>query len=271
MSGIEPFDHLGDRVSAFLDGELGDEEMRAVEAHLDVCDHCRMVLRLEDGTRALVRGLDPVDPPEGFLDQVLRLGPVDRRAGQRRTRFAVANLVASAAVWLLVLGLGHLTARGTVEPAVGSYVRAHEASVAGGGVPGTSGASLPAAHGLPVAAEQFELVRYSTDGIRDQALYTNGADVVSVFRQVGALDWAAIAAEGADVQVGGDHGVLIRRGVTEVLFFERGDYAYAIVAPAHTGVIEGLIDALPGQQKPSLIDRAKQAVDGLLDCFGLRG
>jgi anti-sigma factor RsiW len=34
-------DHLGDRLSALLDGELADDEVRVAHAHLAVCETCR--------------------------------------------------------------------------------------------------------------------------------------------------------------------------------------------------------------------------------------
>lgn len=62
-----------DRLSAYLDGELTDEDRRAFEAHVDGCTQCSQ-FGAEFGAvvTALRRASKPETPP-GLLDQ-LRLG-----------------------------------------------------------------------------------------------------------------------------------------------------------------------------------------------------
>jgi anti-sigma factor RsiW len=264
--------HLGDRVSAWLDDELDADERALADEHLVGCVQCRAVLNAEENVRTWVRSLPMIDAADGFYDSVLRAGPRDRRADRRRVRFGVANLVASAAVWVLVLGVGQLSARSTVEPTVGSFVTAHQSSVVGGSSVASAQTKQRASNSdLPSATERFQLVAFADDGPTTQAVYSDGTDVVSVFRQVGVLDRSAVDPDARPVKVGATDGLVLDRGQVEVLLFERGDYVYAVVAPPSSGVIDEIAVALPGSPSPSLMDRARDAGKGLLDAFALRG
>ncbi len=46
---------LHEKISAYIDRELSDDEMLAVEAHLDACECCRKYVRLEQATKRLVK------------------------------------------------------------------------------------------------------------------------------------------------------------------------------------------------------------------------
>jgi anti-sigma factor RsiW len=54
--------HLGDALSALLDGELSADEAAAARAHLGQCRRCADELAGVDAVRRRVRGLPPVDP-----------------------------------------------------------------------------------------------------------------------------------------------------------------------------------------------------------------
>jgi anti-sigma factor RsiW len=62
-----PGGHLGEELSAYLDGELSTGEMPDVIAHLSNCQDCRMELAALDRSRTAVRALPGVEPPD-FLD-----------------------------------------------------------------------------------------------------------------------------------------------------------------------------------------------------------
>lgn len=93
--------HLGDLISAQLDGELEPEEAAGVTAHLDECPECRHEMEAVASGRALVRELPPLTPPE----------PARMPAGRGRRVVAVA---ASAAAVALAGAL--LVAQGESEP-----------------------------------------------------------------------------------------------------------------------------------------------------------
>ena len=104
--------HLGDELSALLDGELSADEAAAVGAHLSECAFCTTELAAFQRTRALVRELPALDPPH------------PRVAAQRRRAPALA--AAAAAVALLLL---HFTpVDHAVEPKVATLVEVHATS-----------------------------------------------------------------------------------------------------------------------------------------------
>ncbi|HEX2040182.1 MAG TPA: zf-HC2 domain-containing protein [Acidimicrobiales bacterium] len=76
--------HLGDAISALLDGELSAEEEAVVRAHLDECAACREELAAVERVRRLVRGLPVVERRA-------------RRRGPSRVAAVAAGAVAAAA------------------------------------------------------------------------------------------------------------------------------------------------------------------------------
>ena len=53
--------HLGDLVSALLDGELDRAQAASARAHLEGCAQCRAELSAVGAARSWVRALPPVD------------------------------------------------------------------------------------------------------------------------------------------------------------------------------------------------------------------
>jgi hypothetical protein len=89
-------EHLGELLSAQLDGELTADEIESVNAHLAECDACRRELEALSEVRATVRAAPAVDPPFGFYERLVL---------RRRPRWiAAASLGAVAAAWIVVLG-----------------------------------------------------------------------------------------------------------------------------------------------------------------------
>ncbi|MDQ6910828.1 MAG: zf-HC2 domain-containing protein, partial [Actinomycetota bacterium] len=95
--------HLGDALSALLDGELSAEEAAPVGAHLAVCEVCTRDLEAERAVRSRLRGLPPQQPPSGFVERLARSHHVAGR--RRRCRVGVAVLGATAAASFAVLVL----------------------------------------------------------------------------------------------------------------------------------------------------------------------
>ena len=115
-------DHLGDLVSALLDGELTGEERATADAHLSGCPACRAELARTASMRSLVRGLAPIEPPFGFVEDLVR--------SHRRRQPAV--LVAAAAAVVAVVSLGSTPRSDDVTPPVGRFVEAHATATPGG-------------------------------------------------------------------------------------------------------------------------------------------
>ncbi len=101
-----PDGHLGDRLSAYLDGELVTLEHRRVTHHLVDCVDCRSELHELDRARIAVRSLPGVDmTATGEMPAV--------PAARFRRRFVAGSVAAAAAVALFV----GLTVGGGDQPA----------------------------------------------------------------------------------------------------------------------------------------------------------
>jgi len=59
-----PEGHYGDRLSAYLDGELPTGETTVVAAHLMTCEDCRRELLTLDRARIAIRALPRIEAPE---------------------------------------------------------------------------------------------------------------------------------------------------------------------------------------------------------------
>ena len=106
-----PEGHYGDRLSAYLDGELATAEMQAVSLHLGSCPECRDELQTLDRARIAIRALPGIEPPE-LLE--LRRDVEEARRRIRVSRMAVWAGGVAAAMILLV----SLAAAQPNEPAV---------------------------------------------------------------------------------------------------------------------------------------------------------
>ena len=127
--------HLGDLLSALLDGELAPSQEQAARAHIAACPDCSQELAAVGQARSWVRALPPVDPPFGLYERMLLDGQPLVRGGfgdlaslRRRAGLAAAG---AAAVAVTVLGVGSPSPR-PVSPAVPRLVEAHATSASVG-------------------------------------------------------------------------------------------------------------------------------------------
>jgi anti-sigma factor RsiW len=128
--------HLGDALSALLDGELPAAQEPGALQHLAGCPTCTEELAAVRQARTWVRALPPVEPPFGFYERMLldsRPPVVTGFAGTRpalRRKAGLAALGAAAAA-VTVLGVGSPSPR-PVNPAVPRLVEAHAAGASVG-------------------------------------------------------------------------------------------------------------------------------------------
>ena len=128
-------DRWSDRLSEYLDGGLGPEERRALEAHIRECEECTSTLSALRRIVAQAEALDDRAPENELWSGIAeRLAPAARagvidleehrdlrrgRFAERRLSFSVAQLAAaSIALMVLSAGTAWLAARsgGTTEP-----------------------------------------------------------------------------------------------------------------------------------------------------------
>lgn len=128
--------HLGDALSALLDGELSMRQQEAARSHLADCPDCTRELSEVGQARSWIRGLPLVDPPFGFYERMVRNpAPVAAAAtfgglATLRRRAGLAALGAAAAA-VTVLGVGSPSQQ-PITPAVPRFVEAHAAGASAG-------------------------------------------------------------------------------------------------------------------------------------------
>ncbi|MDP8937936.1 MAG: zf-HC2 domain-containing protein [Actinomycetota bacterium] len=121
--------HLGDLLSALLDGELPPSAEAAARAHLAGCEACAAELDATRAVRLAVRALPAVEPPFGFYE---RMRPSSRPWWRDHRRTVAAALAGSAAASALFLGASSAPQQ-PVSPSVATLIEAHatSASVSG--------------------------------------------------------------------------------------------------------------------------------------------
>src|SRR4051794_9934276 len=160
MTDARDFDLERDMLSAYLDGELTDDERAAVEARLEVSSEWRDELVEVESARTIVRGLPTRDAPPGFWDRVVAhveaeadagsaieaptpVAPVvpiatarGTRRGARTSRGRVVTWLAGAAAAVAAVAVVvTLPGQRTVKPNVTAVSTQHGASTSNSGDP----------------------------------------------------------------------------------------------------------------------------------------
>lgn len=127
--------HLGRRLSALVDGELGDDERDQAYSHLVSCETCRAEVAALRTLKRRMRGLGEATADGALTRRLIALEELagDAASPERgHTRYVVAGAVTALAIGLGAAsfaagGPGH-PAGPTVTPRVGSYNAQHAAS-----------------------------------------------------------------------------------------------------------------------------------------------
>jgi len=118
-----PAVHVGDAISALLDGEVDPFEAAGIEAHLAACSACAAEAEEVSWARDRIRALPPVVPPPGVL-RPEGGAVVTLRLPRRRAWGAVAVAAAAAFVGVLALA-GQPAPNGPARPSVAGLVAEH--------------------------------------------------------------------------------------------------------------------------------------------------
>lgn len=116
--------HLGDLLSALLDGELPRSAEEAARAHLAACPSCRSEMEDVRAAQTWLRALPVAEPPFGFLERLVLEPPADLGRRQPPRWVSVAAVAASAAAAVGLLGLAP-PRQAPVSPSVDRLVEAH--------------------------------------------------------------------------------------------------------------------------------------------------
>lgn len=103
--------HVGDSVSALVDGQLPQAEEERVWSHVLGCPGCRRLVEHEGWTKNRLRSLSsqtPQDAPPDLLGQLYAVGAwatVDRMERTSRRRRAAVAVVGAGSLGVAVLGI----------------------------------------------------------------------------------------------------------------------------------------------------------------------
>lgn len=125
--------HEEDRLSAFLDDELPEDDALDVTRHLASCDRCMDELEDVRLTREALRGLPNLDPPEALFSDAVAAASLDRVRWRRTVRLTAASLAGTALIATAAFAAGG-EGDGTVVPPVEMFVVDHVVRVGGGPV-----------------------------------------------------------------------------------------------------------------------------------------
>lgn len=111
-------DAVGERLSAYLDGELTEGEKKTVQAHLQTCDACR---QLADALVNLRREISTAEltPPPSLRGAIMTRVHRENRLRRIRRLTAVSSVGAAAMLCFVILGnalLGTLTSADKAAP-----------------------------------------------------------------------------------------------------------------------------------------------------------
>lgn len=254
-------EHPGDLLSAHVDGELDPATDAWVVEHLASCPGCRQATADLAESRALLRGLPPVEASpviEGFLSRhrrVIRLG---------------AGFVAVAGLVLLALGLTAATEHRRLVPDLAAMTAGHLERAHGdmAGMEPRTRPAYAAPPGLIGSAVQLsrQEIWHGTD--LEAVVYRDGDTVVSVYQQPGRLDWDRLPA--GEVVAVGDDPVWFSPGRPVVAVSERGDLVVTVISADRAAVLTA-VAGMPGWRRGATWDRVHDACQRVVQVFALDG
>ncbi|KQY59929.1 hypothetical protein ASD11_10510 [Aeromicrobium sp. Root495] len=281
--------HLGDDVSAFVDGQLSPRAAKAAERHLSHCAACRGVVDLHQQTKARMQlGTRRPDVPLSLLqtlsnlpDEAPAAGPLPRRrrwwARLGRSRGLGAGVVVVGASFAVVATAYLAGARPAEADPVAPSFDSYAADFADGY--GTAQDTMTVAamsrldsNGFPCherLAGTLERVdgRWHEGSGTIAVTYSDGTHRLRLYEQNGALDTSTVTGFSADVW--DEHRVWVRSGSPAVVTWDSDGVVYTVVSDVDRDTLVQAVSELPSAAHPqSRLDRLEDGVERMSAWLG---
>jgi hypothetical protein len=215
----------------------------------------------DEEVRALLRGLPDVAPPEGFFDHLIR-----RRRRRARTVAGAALVAAGVTGAIVVAQATGIT--GDVSPPMSALADFHsEAAVVESSMQGDPDGDVPAPYQAPehvAGMSRGFTFRHPDDVV--QVLYGEDGHYLSVFEQAGDLEDEATDAGLTPLDVAG---VDAWRSDAGAVIVRRDGVVYVLMGDFDVDQLASIVDDLPDGRPMGLTRRIGDAMDDLVDAFGL--
>ena len=252
-------EHLGELLSAQLDGELTEAEAAEVEAHLASCGECRAELEATSAVRTAVRAAPAIDPPFGFYERMVR-----RKTSPARAWRAGAAVVGIAAAWILVVGLVSDPRASREAPPVDAV----RSTLAASGSTAATADPKSAEIALPAQINGLK---------RGPAFKTKGGGTLVVFGDsprswIGVqtsphkVDWSKLTGglRGHVDGIPGNPWRSVDPGAMPAIVYEANGVEVMVAGPVDVSELEAIARQLPAPADPSLPDRLAEGLRAIL-------
>ncbi len=280
-------DHLGETLSAYVDGELGDVERAEVADHLASCRSCRREHDLLVETRELLRGLPEVRPAFGVFRRLL-----PRSVSWRLNLATIALAVVAAGAFVAALavtgGLDSLPIRPAIEQHAQRHVAMADSTVSeAGSAPDASESTppanpeefelMPAAEGVPLVlatgslgpAYEAAAAWWNADDGVVHLMFRAGTEEISVFAEEGQVAWSRLPSDGRQSLVSGERVWRTEDRGLVVVVVEHDDLVFTLVASSSRGELTAVAADLPQARSLGAGERLRRASSNLVEIFGL--
>lgn len=280
-------------LNAYLDDELSDEEVAAVDRALAASPALRRDLDELRATQTLLRALPLVEPagashrslgadgdvaaphpkPAADADSSADTTVVSLERHRRRRKVMVSAIGAVAAALLVVVGVGATLDPMPVAPSVEEFASAHMGTGdAMGDFDDMDADTMDDPAVLASLGDGMDrLAVYARDDLV-RTVYSDGSHEMSVFHEPGVVDWEGLPSDGEMVEDGAVKTWTGVRDDTVVAVAERGDLMIVVVADAEMGADEAKEKAMhavemvpPVQVDRGLWDRLSEAPANIVD------
>ena len=217
----------------------------------------------DDGedVRRLLQGLPEVDPPDGFYEQLIQ-----KKRNRARAVVVLGLLLAAVGGAIVVSQASGIT--GEVEPTVGDLMARHQEMMAeDDDTVAHARTEVDAPYQVPERLGPFRpgwAVRHPDDVV--QLVYGLDGEYISVFEQAGDLDEGALGGNYRRLQLSGVRAWESEDGETIVV--RRSDVVYVLVGDIEPEEVPELVEDLPDARPMGMWERARDAMDDLVDTFG---